>query len=122
MEGLIADNNIQTPKPKLSVNGLYCNLSGLENLAEKLYRESEDKALVSAFCFDFIAETLKKLTDNLREQYGDIPVIYAGGVMSNRRIKARLQSFRGALFSEPEFSSDNAAGIALLCRRKYLRK
>ena len=122
MEGLIEDENIQTPKPKISVNGLYCNLSGLENLSEKLYSESGDKAIVSAFCFDFIAETLTKLTENLKEQYGDIPVIYAGGVMSNRRIKARLKAIKGSLFSEPEFSSDNAAGIALLCRREYSRK
>ncbi len=119
MEALCAD--IPYQKGKISVKGLECNLSGLENLASKLYTETGDKALVSAFCFDFIADTLCKLTENLREQYPDIPVVFAGGVMSNRRIARRLSPLGGVYFSEPEFSADNAAGIALLARREYLK-
>ena len=117
MESLCAD--VPYMKSRVSVNGLECNLSGLENLAAKKYRESEDKAITSAFCFDFIADTLYKLTENLREQYNNIPVIFAGGVMSNKRIAKRLSALGNVYFSEPEFSADNAAGIALLTRRKY---
>ena len=106
-------------KGKTSVKGLECNLSGLENLAEKLYRETGDRAATSAFCFDFIADTLKKLTENLRDEYPEIPVVFAGGVMSNKRIAARLESLGNVNFSAPEFSADNAAGIALLCRNTY---
>ena len=75
---------------------------------------------MSAYCFDFVADTLCKLTENLRERYPKIPIIYAGGVMSNKRIGTRLANFENTYFSSPEFSSDNAAGIALLCRKKYL--
>lgn len=117
MESICADQPYK--KGKISVKGLECNLSGLENLAEKLYRETGDKSLTSAFCFDFIADTLYKLTENLREQYSDIPVIFAGGVMSNKRIAARLKTLGKVYFSAPEFSADNAAGIALLCRNCY---
>ncbi len=109
-------------KGRISVSGLECNLSGLENLAAKLYRDTDDKAAVSAFCFDFIADTLFKLTENLRERYEDIPVIFAGGVMSNKRIAKRLSLLGNVYFSKPEFSSDNAAGISLLTRRKHLNK
>ena len=115
-------NEIPYRRGKISVNGLECNLSGLENLAAKLYRETSDRAVTSAFCFDFIADTIKKLTVNLREIHPNIPVIYAGGVMSNKRIAKSLSTLGDVYFSEPEFSSDNAAGIALLCRRKYLNK
>jgi N6-L-threonylcarbamoyladenine synthase len=118
MEALCGD--VPYKKCKVSVNGLECNLSGLENLAAKKYRETEDKAATSAFCFDFIADTLYKLTENLREQYENIPVIFAGGVMSNKRIAKRLSALGNVYFSEPEFSADNAAGIALVTRRKYL--
>ncbi len=119
MEGLCAD--VPYKKGKISVNGLECNLSGLENLAAKLYRETENRADVSAFCFDFIADTLYKLTENLRAEFNDISVIFAGGVMSNKRIAERLRSLGNVYFSEPEFSADNAAGISLLARRKYLK-
>lgn len=120
MEELISVKDMPRAKTRISVKGLRCNLSGLENLADKLYRESGDSAIVSAYCFDFVADTLSALTKNLREEYPDIPIIYAGGVMSNKRIGARLAKFENTYFSSPEFSSDNAAGVALLCRKKYL--
>ena len=109
-------------KTKIAVSGLNCNLSGLENLTAKLYRECGDKAKTCAYCFDFIADTLEALTDNLRDKFGNIPVIFAGGVKSNKSIGLQLAKIGNTYFSEPEFSSDNAAGIALLCRRKYLVK
>ncbi len=108
-------------KSRVSVKGLECNLSGLENLAAKLYRETGDKSCVSAFCFDYIADTLYKLTENLREQYTNIPVIFAGGVMSNKRIAGRLSGLCNVFFSEPDFSADNAAGIALLTRKEHIK-
>lgn len=121
MEKLLDGQELPNSKTRISVKGLECNLSGLENLAKKLYDETGDKALVSAYCFDFVADTLKKMTENLREKYPSIPVIYAGGVMSNKRIGAILSEFENTYFSSPEFSSDNAAGIALLCRKEFLK-
>lgn len=120
MESLLCGRDIPPAKTRISVRGLECNLSGLENLSRSLYEKTEDKAAVSAFCFDFVADTLFRLTENLCEAYGNIPIIYAGGVMSNKRIGARLAAVDNTYFSSPEFSSDNAAGIALLCRKKYM--
>ena len=120
MEVLCDQAERKKAKTKISVNGLSCNLSGLENLAAALYKKTEDKGEVSAYCFDFIADTLGTLTENLRREYENIPIIYAGGVMSNKRIKKTLAGFDNTYFSAPEFSSDNAAGVALLCKRRYL--
>ena len=64
--------------------------------------------------------TAEKAVASLREKYPNIPVIYAGGVMSNKRIGARLARYENTYFSSPEFSSDNAAGVALLCRKAFL--
>ena len=104
-------------KVSVSVNGLYCNLSGAENKVAKLYRETNDKERCAAYVISFVCETLKKITENLRLQKGDAPIIYAGGVMSCSLIKKELSDFGS--FAEPEFSSDNAAGIALMTRNKY---
>lgn len=105
---------------KISVSGYDFNLSGLENLACKIYRETNDKSRTAAYVIQFISQTIEKVTDNLRAQYPDIPLLYAGGVMSNSIIKKRLTEKFGAAFAEPEFSSDNAYGTALLCRAKHL--
>lgn len=122
MEKTLEGREIERFKTRISVKGLECNLSGLENLAKKLYGETEDVSLVSAYCFDFIADTLSAMTENLRRDHPDIPIIYAGGVMSNKRIGALLSAREKVFFASPEFSSDNAAGVALLCRRAYLRE
>ncbi len=59
------------------------------------------------------------MTENLREAYPDIPVLFAGGVMSNSIIKDDLSKKFGAYFAAPEFSADNAAGTALLTKLEY---
>lgn len=108
----------RVPKPAVSVDGLYCNLSGLENIAAKFWRDTGDRALVSAVTLDFVARTISGITKNLRAEYAGIPVIYAGGVMSSRYIKEKLKG-ENIFFAEPGFSADNAAGISLLCRRLF---
>ena len=123
MERICAEaGDIPHQRTRISVKGLECNLSGLENLAAKLYRESGDAALTSAYCFDFIADTLCALTTNAREQYGNVHVLFAGGVMSNSRIACYLKKLGNVSFARPEFSADNAAGIALMTKKRYETK
>lgn len=107
------------PKAGLAVDGTFCCLSGLENRATALWESTLDPAAVSAFTLDFIGRTLAAMTDNARREYGDLPVIYAGGVMSSLYIR-RILSPKGA-FADPAYSSDNAAGIACLAAETYRR-
>ena len=121
MEKLALNNTEKFPKPKISVKGLTCCLSGLENLSADIYKKTQSSEITSAYVLEYVAATLDKLTENLRCEYPDIPIIYAGGVMSNSIIKQRLAHREGVYFSSPAFSADNAAGIALLCRRRHLK-
>jgi N6-L-threonylcarbamoyladenine synthase len=116
----LAKNNVETvPCYNISVDNFRCNLSGLENLATKLLEKTKNLNLVSAFVLDFISKTIEKLTINLRQSYPNLQIIYAGGVMSNKIIQARLGAkFKDVYFASPEFSADNAAGIALLAKEK----
>ncbi len=105
---------------RVSVKGLRANLSGLENLAKKLYETEKDAPLCAAYVLDYVGKTLARLTENLLAEKGNIPIVYAGGVMSNKRIRRMLAPLSDSRFAEPAFSADNAAGIALLCRRRHL--
>ena len=102
------------PKPKICVKSGKCNLSGLENIASKLYQETNDLSYVSKYVLNFVSETLSKLTSDIRDEYPNIPIVYAGGVMSNKYLQNKLSNFDNTYFATPEFSADNAAGIALL--------
>ncbi len=105
---------------RVSVEGGYCNLSGLQNLAEGMKRRGESDADIARFTLAFISKTLMKMSISLREQYGELSILYAGGVMSNGIIRSELTSLGETYFAAPEYSADNAAGVALLCRDRYI--
>ena len=121
LEKLAEKNEKKVPKARISVKDGYCNLSGLENMATKLWQESGDASLVAAFAQQFIADTLAAMTNALDARIPSLPIVYAGGVMSNRYLQSRLGERENTYFAEPQFSADNAAGVSLLCRKQYLK-
>ncbi len=121
METLSAAWSGALPQVKTCVKNRICNLSGLQNLAEKLWKESREPSLVSAYVFACVAKTLQKMTAQLDEKIPNLPIVYAGGVMSNRYLQSVLGGRKNTYFAEPAFSADNAAGVALLCRDAYFQ-
>ncbi len=103
----------------VSMRDGFFSLSGLQNRFEKQYHESKPLAENAAFVFDSIGEALARSVASLREKYGDLPVLFAGGVMCNSRIREKLQQLDRAYFASRELSSDNACGIAYLCEKAY---
>ena len=107
------------PHANICVNDGFCNLSGLENKAVKLFEETRNSNLVAAYVLDFVGATLEKITDGIKTEFPGYPIVYSGGVMSCSLLQKRLKK-ENTYCAEPKFSSDNAAGIALLCRRAFL--
>ena len=97
---------------KPSVKGLECSFSGLENKCRDMLEKSNTKEDIARFCLMYVLSTIKSLTESFYETYGEMTVIYAGGVMSNKLIRGELESDE-RLFCEPEFSRDNACGAAV---------
>ena len=114
----LAEAGILPEKPRVCVRGLLCNLSGVENQVQKMLLRGEKKEDIARYVLEFCSLTLDKLSENVRKQY-DLPILYAGGVMSNRRIRSLLSKRENVFFAQPVFSSDNAAGIALLTEKEY---
>lgn len=122
IEALAKENILKIPPCKICVNGLSCNFSGLENLSLKLYKETADTKLVSAYMLEFISKTLIELTKNVREKYDNIRIVYAGGVMSNKIIQKNIANkFKDVYFAKPEYSADNACGTAILTYKSYIK-
>lgn len=118
MERLASANQTKLPRPVCTVSGVRCNLSGLENKAERLYRETGDKALVAAYTIESVGCTLEAMLSGVYRTYGNLPVVFAGGVMSCGILKERL-SGSDRYFAESSLSSDNAVGTAVLASLKY---
>ena len=120
VEELALRNTAPIPKKKISRKDLWLNLSGLENMAVKLYDESGNKELVCAFVLDYLGRAFCELTDAMRQKYGEMPLVCAGGVMCNSIIKNMLSKQFDVSFAEPSMSADNAVGIAALTLRSHL--
>lgn len=112
-------NTAPIPKKKAPVCGTEFNLSGLENIAVRLYDETKSAELTSAFVLEYLSDAILSVCENYRSTYGDEPFVFAGGVMSNSLIRRKINSKFDASFAEPEFSCDNAVGIATLAKRSY---
>ncbi len=110
----------KVPKRAPRLEGTYVNFSGAENLSLRLFEQTKDKSLTAAFLLQHIGEGLSRATRACMEAYGDMPIVFAGGVMSNSILKERLGKEFRAFFADPAHSADNAVGIAVLARKKHL--
>lgn len=100
------------PKPVLRDGN--CCLSGVENQCEKMKQQGKSDEEVARFCLMSVLAAVSGMTEELQKRYPGRPILYAGGVMSDSILRGALERRFGGLFAPPAFSSDNAAGIALL--------
>ena len=103
---------------RVKLNGLYFSLSGMENKVKAMMAAGKPKADIARFAVDTVASAVRRTTDAAKQQYPDLPVLCSGGVASNSVLRTVMQD---AYFAQPEFSRDNAMGIAVLARRTYER-
>ena len=103
------------PMPvRASMKGADCSISGLENKAKELIAKGAPKEDIAFYTIAYLAETVDKMTSELKKQFGDIPFVFAGGVMSNSYIRKHITEKYGAFFASAELSSDNAVRTAVM--------
>ena len=106
-------------RPRASVQGLDCSLSGLQNQYERLLAEGKTPQYVCKYCLLCIAETLRRMAQAALAQQPGLPVVFAGGVMSSDLVRAYITArLPQAHFVPGKFASDNAIGTALLAAKE----
>lgn len=114
---LTAPDLKKAERPHVKAEESGCHLSGIENQCKKLLADKKEPAFIARYCLYAVYLAVKGLTEAALEKAGDLPVVYAGGVMSNGIIREKLEADFGGIFAMPEYSSDNACGIAVLTAR-----
>lgn len=102
--------------PRACLCACDCHLSGVENQCCDRIERGDPSAEVARFCLESVAAALDGMTEALLMKFGDLPLVYAGGVMSNSLLRERFSKKYGGHFAPPSYSADNAVGIACLCR------
>lgn len=104
---------------KAALKGCDCCLSGVQNQCEALYQKGASKEYVAKYCLSCVEAAIAGMTREIYHLWGERPLLYAGGVMSNALIREELsRKFPGARFAAPAYSADNSAGLAVLAARK----
>ena len=106
---------------KVKVNSLTFSLSGMENKVRQMVQRGEEPAEIAWFAQETVCRVVQACTKAAMEEYPGLPVLCSGGVASNGRLKELLRQNCGALFAQPQFSTDNAMGTAVLTWRALER-
>ena len=120
---LKAESRNQVP---VSMDGLNCHLSGAEAQLMRMIAAGESRENVAAEVYSVLCRTVHRLLSAASESAGVKDLLVAGGVASSALLRKLLlernEKRRTGLhffFGRPEFSGDNAVGVALIGLHKF---
>ena len=101
---------------KVKCPGLEFSMSGVQNKVQQFYAQHKDKAETAAYALRCVIFAVRKATENALQMYPGLEVVFSGGVASNSMLRQAVADLN-PVFSEPQYSTDNAMGVAVLTHR-----
>jgi len=92
------------------------SLSGVQNKVEAFHRNGKDSAETSAYALRCVGAAVFQATRNALKAYPGLRVVFSGGVASNSMLR-QITAPLNPIFSQPQYSTDNAMGVAVLTHR-----
>ena len=114
LEKLALKSNANFKKVKVFRRDGNFSLSGVENKCKKMLEDGKPYEDIALYCIDYIYSALEDTVVEITEKFGNLPLIFSGGVMSNSIIQSKMKEKFNVYFAEPQYSCDNACGIAIL--------
>ena len=96
--------------------GMEFSLSGVQNKVQQFYSRTQDKKETAAYCLRCVAEAVYLASEHAIQNYPGLQIVFSGGVASNTLLRRRISTL-SPIFSEPQYSTDNAMGVAVLTNR-----
>jgi len=111
----LSRGGVLTRKIKMSMDDAGCHLSGIENQCKQMLEQGAARETIARHCMESVAAALLEMVSYTLKQCGKLPLVFAGGVCCSEVIRERIyERYPNAMFAEPIFSADNAAGTAIL--------
>ena len=93
------------------------SLSGVQNKVQQFHAASQNNAETAAYALRCVAHAVSAATQQAMKAYPGLRVVFSGGVASNSMLRQLTAPFN-PIFSDPNFSTDNAMGVAVLTFRE----
>jgi len=101
---------------KVKCSNMEFSLSGVQNKVQQFYAVHMDSGETAAYALRCVAKAVYLATEQALKAYPGLPVVFSGGVASNSMLRKQLEPLK-PIFSQPQFSTDNAMGVAVLAHR-----
>ena len=101
---------------RVKVNGMTFSFSGLQNKVEGYHTAGHGAAETARYALRSVIGCILRTTEAARKAYPGLPVVFSGGVASNAMLREACAG-TDAVFAQPQFSTDNAMGVAILTAR-----
>jgi len=102
---------------KVKCPGMEFSLSGVQNKVNAYYDNSNNAAETAGYALRCVCHAVFTATKNAMQAYPGLPVVFSGGVASNAMLREKIAPLN-PVFAKPEFSTDNAMGVAVLTYRQ----
>ena len=101
---------------KVKCGDLTFSLSGIQNKVQQFHEKNGVPEETAAYALRCVAGAVLRTTQDAMKQYPGYRVVFSGGVASNSMLRKVLAPI-DPIFCSPEYSTDNAMGVAVLAKR-----
>ena len=101
---------------KVKCPGMEFSLSGVQNKVQQFHQKNGVPAETAAFALRCVAGAVYQATQNALKSYPGLKVVFSGGVASNSMLREVIAPLN-PIFCAPQYSTDNAMGVAVLTYR-----
>ena len=101
---------------KVKCSNMEFSLSGVQNKVQQFHTLHNDTAETAGYALRCVAQAVFTATQQAMKVYPGLRVVFSGGVASNSLLREVIAPL-DPIFSQPQYSTDNAMGVAVLAHR-----
>ena len=101
---------------KVKCSNMEFSLSGVQNKVQQFHEKNGIPAETAGYALRCVAKAVYLATEQALKNYPGLPVVFSGGVASNSLLREVVAPLN-PIFAQPQFSTDNAMGVAVLAHR-----
>ena len=101
---------------KVKCSNMEFSLSGVQNKVQQFHAKQDNAAETAAYALRCVAKAVYLATEQALKAYPGLSVVFSGGVASNSLLREVIAPLK-PVFAQPQFSTDNAMGTAVLTYR-----
>ena len=101
---------------KVKCSNMEFSLSGVQNKVQQFHNQHNLPAETAAYALRCVAKAVYLATEQALKAYPGLSVVFSGGVSSNSLLREAIAPLN-PIFAQPQYSTDNALGVAVLTHR-----